>query len=124
MPAQTGSYKVPLTAATTTAVGGVAKILNPEGVDVIITRFVLDIETASAGAATVDIGVDDGGDTSSDTLIDGQSVAAKGVFDNVSHGGTNGKAALLWPAGEYIVATASATTAGMVGHAHIQYIRR
>ncbi len=121
---QTGAYKLALTAATTAAVGGVLKARNDFGADVIITRFVLDVATASAGAATLDIGVDDGGDVSSDSLIDGQSVAAAGVFDNVKNGGVNGKAAVLWPKGEYIVATASATTAGLVGNAHIEFIYR
>lgn len=123
MSAQTNSLKVPLVAATGTTVGGVLKVLNPEGVDLIITRLVLDVTTQSAGAATVDAGVDDGGDVSSDILIDGKSVAAAGVFDNIEDGGTNGRAAVKWPAGHYLVATASATTAGMVGSAHIQFIR-
>ena len=123
MSAQSGAYKAALTAATTTAVGGVLKLQNPEGVDLIITRMILDIITQSAGAATVDAGIDDDGAQSNDTLIDGQSVAAAGVFDNVKNGGTNGVAAKKWPAGYYLVITASATTAGMVGNAFIDYIR-
>ena len=123
MSAQTNSLKVALVAATGTTVGGVIKLQNPEGVDLIITRLVLDVTTQSAGAASVDAGVDDGGDVSSDTLIDGLSVATAGVYDNVENGGTNGKAAVRWPAGHYLVATATATTAGMVGSAHVQFIR-
>lgn len=123
MSAQNGALKVALTAATTTAVGGVLSVENPEGVDLIITRVVLDITTGSTGAATIDAGVDDGGDVSSDTLLDGHSVATAGVFDNIENGGTNGKAAVKWPAGQFVVATASATTAGMVGSAYIEYVR-
>lgn len=123
MSAQKGAMKVALTAATTTAVGGVLKLQNPEGAALIITRLVLHITTASTGAAAVDAGVDDGGDVSSDTLIDGLSVATAGVYDNVENQGTNGKAAVSWPAGEYLVITASATTAGMVGNAYIEYLR-
>jgi hypothetical protein len=121
--AQNGALKAALVAATTTAVGGVLKLVNPEGVDLIITRLILDITTASTGAATVDAGVDDGGDVSSDTLIDGKSVATAGVFDNTEDGGTNGKGAVKWKAGEYLVISASATTAGMVGSAYVEYIR-
>lgn len=120
---QNGAYKTALTAVTGTAVGGALKLQNPEGADLIITRLVLDITTGSSGAATVDAGIDDGGDVSSDTLIDGQSVATAGVFDNVKNGGTNGKAAVKWPAGQFLVITASATTAGMVGAAHVQFVR-
>ncbi|MDI9549858.1 MAG: hypothetical protein QM346_19870 [Chloroflexota bacterium] len=116
MSEQVGAYKAALTADTTGAVGGVLKLLNPEGVDLIITDFILDITTKSAGAATIDAGVDDGGDVSSDTLLDGVNVnAAAAVFSNA--------AAVKWPADEYIVATASASVAGLVGNAYIKYIR-
>lgn len=123
MSAQTGSLKAALTAATDTTAGGVLKLQNPEGVDLIITRCVLDITTKSTGAATVDAGVHATGASSADNLIDGKSVAAAGVFDNITDAGTNGKAAVRWPAGQYVVITASATTAGMVGNAHIQFVR-
>lgn len=123
MSEQVGAYKAALTAATDTTVGGVLKLLNPEGADLIITDFILDITTKSTGAATIDAGVDDGGDVSSDTLIDGLDVnAAAGVFSNTVDGGTNGGVA-KWPAGQYIVATASASVAGLVGNAYIKYIR-
>ena len=123
MSAQTGSYKAALTAVTTTAVGGALKVVNPEGVDLIITRLILDVTTASSGAATVDAGVDDGGDVNSDTLIDGRSAATAGVFDDTEDGGTNGKGAVRWPTGHFLVITASATLAGLVGSAHVQYVR-
>ncbi len=124
MAAQRGAYKVALTAATTNAVGGVLKVQNPEGVDLIITRIVLDVTTKSTGAATLDVGIDDDGAQSNDTLLDGVDVGtAAGVFDNVKHGGTNGVAAKKWPAGHYLVATASATVAGLVGSAYVEWIR-
>lgn len=123
MAAQTGSLKVPLTAVTGTAVGGALKLINPEGVDLIITRFVLDVTTKSTGAATVDAGVDDDGDTTSDNLIDGLSVATAGVYDNIGSAGSNGKGVVRWPAGGFIVVTASATLAGLVGSAHVQFVR-
>lgn len=123
MAEQVGARKVALTAVTDTTVGGALKLLNPEGVDLIITRLILDIITASTGAATVDAGVDDDGATNSDTLIDGKSVATAGVFDNIEDQGTNGRAAVKWPAGQYLVITASATLAGLVGNAYISYVR-
>ena len=121
MAIQNGSYKVALTAATTTAVGGVLSVVNPTGVDVMITRLLLNVTTQSTGAASVDIGVDDDGATNSDTLIDGLSVATAGLYDNIENQGTNGKSAVRWPAGYYLVGTASATTAGMVGYAYIEW---
>lgn len=115
-------YSGALVAATTTAAGGVISLLNPEGRDLIITRFLLDVRTASAGAATVDIGVA-ATVASADTLIDGMSVATAGTFDNIENQGTNGVSALRWPAGYYLTATASATTASMVGRYYVSYTR-
>jgi len=123
MSAGTGSFKAPLTAPAGTTVGGVLKLQNPEGVDLIVTRLLLDIEAAAAGV-TVDAGIDDEGDTSSDNLIDGGSVAATGVIDNISDAGTNGKAAVLWPAGHHLVITASGAGATLKGTAHVQWVRR
>lgn len=119
-----GVYKVALTAATTTAAGGVLKLQNPEGADLIITRIIFDVTTKSTGAATLDVGIDDDGANSNDTLMDGLDVGtAAGTFDNIENQGTNGVSSKKWPSGYYIVATASATVAGLVGYAYIQWVR-
>lgn len=124
MAAQRGAYKTALTAATTNAVGGVLKVPNPEGVELFVTRLVLNITTKSTGAATVDAGIDDDGTTSADNLIDGLNVnAAAGVFDNIENGGTSGLATVKWPASGVLVISASATVAGMVGSAYIEWFR-
>lgn len=120
---QVGAYKTALTAVTSNTAGGALSLANPEGVDLIITRLILDITTPSSGAATVDAGIAANGTTSSDTLIDGKSVAAAGIFDNIEDQGTNGKSAVKWGASEYLTITASATLAGLVGNAYIDYIR-
>lgn len=103
-----------LTAATTTAVGGVLKLQNTTGVDLMVTHMVVRITKGSTGAATLDIGVDDGGDVSNDTLLDGMNAQTVKSHSSLVGGGTNGGVA-VWKKDEYIVATASATTAGMVG---------
>ncbi len=124
MSEQKGAYKVALTAVTGTTAGGVLSLANPEGADIIVTRLVLNITTPSSGAATVDAGIAANGSTSADNLIDGQSVAtAAKVLDNVSDGGTNGKARQKWSSSQYLTITASATLAGLVGNAYIEYIR-
>lgn len=125
MPELNGAYSVALTAATDTTAGGVLSVANPEGRTLIIFRVILDITTPSSGAATVDVGVAANGSTSSDTLIDGASVAtAAKLLDNVNDAGTNGKARQTWSSTQYVTGTASATTAGMVGRAYIYYTRR
>lgn len=124
MGAQNGAYKVALTAATDTTAGGVLSLANPEGVPLIVTRLVIDVTTPSSGAAAIDAGIAANGTTSSDTLIDGASVAtAAKVLDNVSDGGTNGKARQKWGASQFLTITASASAAGMVANAYIEYIR-
>lgn len=114
-----------LTAATDTTVGGVLSLQNTFGVDLIITEAYVDVTTKSTGAATLDIGVDDGGDVSNDTLFDGLDVGtAPGFFNASKNAGTNGKHAVLWKKGEYVVATASASVAGLVGKYTIKAIAR
>lgn len=125
MSEQRGAYRAALSAPGDTTVGGILKLQNPEEADLIITRLVLDVTTEATGAANADAGVDDGGDVSSDNLIDGVDIgAAAGVFDNVSDAGTNGKGAVLWPSGEYLVITASADASGLAGNAYVEYVRR
>lgn len=117
-----GAMRATLTAATDTTPGGVLSLANPEGADVYVTRLILNVTTPSGGAAAVDAGIAADGATSSDNLIDGKSVAAATVADNLKDGGTNGKAGQKWAAGQYLTITASATTAGMVAEAIIDYV--
>ena len=117
-----GMMRVALTAATDTTGGGVLSLANPEGIDLLITRLVLNVTTASTGAAAVDAGIAANGTTSSDILIDGKSVATAGVFDNIEDQGTNGRATVKWGASQFLTITASATTAGMVGEALFSYV--
>lgn len=120
---QYGAYRAALTAATTTTGGAVLSVANPEGVKLLITRFILHIITASNGAATVDAGIAANGTTSADTLIDGKSVATAGAFDNITDKGSNGLPLREWGASQYVTVTASATLAGLVGYAYIEYLR-
>jgi hypothetical protein len=112
-----------LTAATTTTGGDALGLANPEGADLIITRFVLNITTAATGAANVDAGVASDATTSADDLLDGQDVgSAAVVLDNIDDQGTNGQSVLHWDSDEYVTVTPSATLAGLVGKYYIEYI--
>lgn len=104
-----------LTAATDTDVGGVLKLKNDFGIDLIVTDVFIDIKTKSTASATIDMGVNVGGNTSSDNLLDGLAVGtATGVFCNRRNAGAKGGCA-VWKKDEYIVATASGTLEGLVG---------
>ena len=120
--AQNSAKKVALTATTGTTGGGCLSLANPEGVDLIVTKLVIDITTVATGSATVDAGIAANGTTSADNLIDGQDVnAAAGAFG--SGIGSNGKHAKKWKSDEYLTITASASLAGLVGNAYIEYMR-
>lgn len=124
MSEQKGAYRVALTAGTTTTGGDVLSLPNPEGADLIITRFILNITTEATGSATADAGVAADGTTSSDTLLDGVNIgAAAAIFDNIDDQGTNGQSVLLWGSSQYITVTPSATAAGLVGYAYVEYLR-
>lgn len=113
-----------LMAAITTTGGDALGLANPEGVALLITRFVLRITTEATGAANVDAGVAADGTTSADDLLDGQDVgSAAVVLDNIDDQGTNGQSVLEWGATEYVTVTPSATLAGLVGTYYIEYIR-
>lgn len=118
-----GFYRTALTATTSTSGGGVLSLANPEGQRLIITKLVLDVQTGSSGACTVDCGVGSSATTSYDNLIDGCSVGTAGAFDNVGEAGSNGKSRQVWAAADYLTVTGSATSAGLVGYAMVQYLR-
>ena len=124
MTEQVGAYKATLTAVEGTTPGGALSLANPEGVDLIITRLILDITTEATGAATVEAGIAANGTTSSDNLIDAGNVgAAVTVLDNIDNQGTNGQSVVKWGSSQYLTITASATLAGLVGNAYIEYKR-
>lgn len=112
-----------LTAATTTTGGDALGLANPEGADLLITRFMLNITTAATGSANVDAGVAADATTSADDLIDGADVgSAAAIFDNIDDQGTNGQSLLEWGSDEYVTVTPSATLAGLVGKYYIEYV--
>lgn len=123
MSAQSGAYKKALAAVT--GGGGVLSLANPEGVDLYVTRLILNITTPATAAATIDAGIAANGTTTDDDLIDGLDVnAAAGVFDNIKNGGTNGKAGQKWGAAQFLtISEKTGAIAGLVGSAYIEYIR-
>ena len=106
--------------------GGVLAWQNPEGVDILVSRILLNVTTAATGACTIDVGMTAANaTTTSDTLIDGADVGtAAGVFDNIDNAGTNGKSNQKVATGKWITASkASGAAAGLAGFAYIHYVR-
>jgi hypothetical protein len=116
-----GAFRIQLGNAGA-AGGDMASVLNPFGEAVIITERILNITTQSTGASTIDVGVGASATTAYDTLIDGQSGAAAGVFAEY---GTNGKRAVLWPTDQYLtVSEASGDVSGLAGELIIRTLPR
>jgi len=115
-----------LTAATTTTGGDALNLANPEGADLIITRFIINITTPATGAANVDAGVAATG-TSNDELLDGVDVGSAAILkDNIEEcvDGTVAAAVVEWGSAEYLTVTPSATLAGLVGTYYVEYIHQ
>jgi len=113
-----------LTAATTTAGGDALNLANPEGADLLITRFIIDVTTEATGAATVDAGVAATG-TTNDELLDGVDVGSAAILtDNLAGvvAGDVAAAVVEWGSDEYVTVTPSATLAGLVGTYYIEYV--
>jgi hypothetical protein len=123
------TVKVALTAASTTAAGGVLTWRNEEESSaILVTRFLVDITHLTSGAGvTLDFGYASSV-ASADTLLDGAAVGsgdAVKVFDNQNDtdNGTNGIAKAYKLADDYyITGTASADATGLTGYAYITYI--
>lgn len=118
------------TLAALDTAGGVLGWQNPESVAIIVTRVDVDVTTKSTSASTVDIGPAANGTTLNDTCMDGVDFGtAAGLFDNVTHKGTNGtgvafKLAAAGGATDYItISKASGACAGLAGVAYIHYIK-
>jgi hypothetical protein len=123
MAEQNGAFRFTLAAAD--AAGGVAAIANPEGVDLWVEELILEVDTRSTAACTVDAGIAANGATSADNLIDGLDVGtAAGVFSNDVSPGTNGKAGVKWGPTQYLtISKATGAAAGLVGEGHVKYNR-
>jgi len=113
-----------LTAVTSTAVGGVFSWANPTGEAILVRNLILDVTTVSTATATIDAGVSANSTTGSDTLIDGCDLnPATGVFHALdeTYQGTNGHGFRKCASTGYVLGTASATMAGLVGTFAIEY---
>ena len=107
-------------------VGSMLTLANPEDADLIITRFMM-LKNVGAGGVftTVDAGVTADPAVSSDTLLDGQSLVAAGLLDNITNQANSGLEAVLWPSTSFVVATPSGdiSATGFEGTYYIEYVR-
>lgn len=115
------SFKVSL--AATAGAGGIATIPNPEGVDVYITRAIVNLTHTGAALSSLDAGTSST-IASSDNLLDGLDVGTTAAcFDNIKNPGTNGKAGQIWRSDAYVTLTGSGGLTGLAGDIFVEYTR-
>lgn len=96
--------------------GDVQTVLqNPTGKPCVITSCIVHAITGDSGK-TIDVGVTSTtATTTADTLVDGGSIATSGtILNNITNKGSNGKEAIILPAGAWVTADASAANAAVV----------
>lgn len=121
-----GFLAIEITGVASTENAGIGEILNPEGVDVLITRSFIHFRDGSTGAANFDVGVADSGAKGTDILstfaiadatVGGKAYNCQAVPVNET------EEAVVWEDDEYITFTGSATTVGLDATLYLEYIR-
>lgn len=106
IPGQQIVVKKALTAAADNTAGAVFSLLNPLGIDCMVEKLVLKVDTAPTDtAAGVDFGLAANATTSNDTLIDGKVLAAAGYYSSGNSAGTNGGSDRKFVSNYYITGT-------------------
>jgi hypothetical protein len=123
-----GWMAIDITGVVATTDGAIGAVLNPEGVDVLVTRSILHVKTQSSGAANLSCGVAATATTSTTDIINALAVGgATGKYYNGQAVQVTAKtevsAPAVWSAGKYINFTGSASTAGLVGTLFVEYLR-
>lgn len=121
-----GFLVIDLAGAASTANAGIGQVANPEGVDLLITRSYIHFQDGSIGAANLDVGIGASGEKGTDILstfavadgtVGGKAYYCQAVPVNET------EEAVIWGAAEYLTATGSATTVGMLARLYLEYIR-
>lgn len=113
---------VSLAGVVSTSGGGIAAWQPSGGFHAVITRCVVYVRIPSTGAANLSVGMGSSSTTSYTNLITATSVAAAGILDSITSQTTATAAvALDMPISNYVTFSGSASTAGLVGSALIEY---
>ena len=123
-----GWFSIDFIGVTATTGGAIASVLNPEGVDVIVTNAMLYVATNSTGAANLTIGIGtsattDYNDMMTTTAVEG---AAGKVYTCAAITATVAAqitAPGVWLSTEYVNITGDASTVGLTGTLFIEYVR-
>lgn len=123
MAKQTGAFELALAGEAVPSNGGAGEIANPEGVTLIIKQATLYVDTPSAGAANLAVGVGAAG-AANNGIIAAQAIngALTGLAYNLLAPAA-GAAEIMWTAANVLNATVSAASAAFVGRLFVEYYR-
>lgn len=112
---QTLRFNVP--GANNTGGGGLLSWTNNLGYDIVVVAHVLNVSTASTGAANVSCGgTNTNATTSSTNMISSQAVGSTGTFNG-------GALSILVANGKFITCTGSADTTGLIAQAIFSFVK-
>ena len=125
---QRGVFSVTITGGTSTAGGGQAAILNPEGVDLWIQDWALAVTANSTGAANLTMGTAASGTVAATSLMGNTAMAAAAgsIFTGITSGtaaGQNVTTTAKWGSAHYLNVAASASAAGLEAILFVNYVR-
>tara|TARA_R110002020_G_scaffold47286_2_gene134565 strand:- start:1420 stop:1995 length:576 start_codon:yes stop_codon:yes gene_type:complete len=101
--------------ATRTA-GGMLAVENSYGSDLIVTRVIISVTSASSGSSTGDIGIAANATTSSNNLMTAFDTSGAGVYDNLDNKGGSGATKQKWGTGQFVTGSEdSGNITGLVG---------
>jgi len=128
-PDQRGRFVVRLTGGASAAAAGLGAVANPEEVPLLILRTQLYIETPSAGAANLSVGMAANATSSATDIINALAVscaiAGRAYNGNTIQATANAEITvpLVWTTSRFLTFTGSATTVGLVAHLIVEYVR-
>jgi len=110
--------------------GAIGAVLNPEGVDLLITKSSFWFKTKSTGAANLGVGVAANATTKGTDVLNDLAVGS--VTSDTWYNGhapqatakTQISAPAVWAAGQYLTFTGSGDTTGLEGYMFVEYVRK
>jgi hypothetical protein len=123
-----GSLAIRIDGVASTASGGQGAILNPEGVNLLITKATEVFHVAAGAGNTLSVGVAADAETPGTDILNEleQNKTAGQVwngFERENAAVTQVSAPAVWESDEYVTFTASATLAGLDATLFLEYIR-
>lgn len=124
-----GALVVKISGVASAAAGGQGALANPEGVDLLVTKTTLYVETPSTGAGNIDIGIGDAAAIDATDIIN--ALAMNGAISDKAYNGharqntakTEITGPIHWDSDDYLCITGSASLVGLVAYLYVEYYR-